>query len=105
MSAPGSSDRDYVERLGAALRTRDPQALREFLISQAQRYGDKGQVDQIAQQSAEVLEALLHRMALARSDLSEYHAESRAWLARHGAVPPPIKCSTPADSPGRCAPS
>jgi hypothetical protein len=90
VSAPGASDRDYVEQLGVVLRTRDPAALRGFLSAQAARFGDERQVAQIDGQSLDEIETLMHRMTLARSDLSEYHAASRAWLMARGIQPPAI---------------
>jgi hypothetical protein len=36
----------------------------------------------------------MHRMILARSDLSSLHAESRAWLRQRG-------LKAPSDEPGR----
>ena len=93
MSAAQDSDHDYVERLGAALRTRDSGVLRDFLVAQAGRFGDEAQVEQITRQSSLELEMLMHRMTLARSDLSEYHAASRSWLTERGVALPPIKPS------------
>jgi len=80
----GPSDRDYVERLGVVLRTRDPAQLREFLTENAQQFGGESQAKQVEGQTDEEIEILLHRMTLARSDLSEYHAASRLWLQQHG---------------------
>jgi hypothetical protein len=85
----GPSDRDYVERLGAVLRTRDSAQLRAFLTESARRFGGADQAKQVEGQSDEEVEILLHRMTLARSDLSEYHAASRLWLQQHGIGIPP----------------
>jgi hypothetical protein len=90
VSAPRPSDRDYVEQLGAVLRRRDPAALRDFLSAQATQFGDERQAAQLNGQSLDEIETLMHRMTLARSDLSEYHAASRAWLAARGIQPPTI---------------
>lgn len=84
MSAPGPTDRGYVERLGVVLRQRSPEALKTFLLESARRFGDEGQVAQVAEQTPDEIEILMHRMTLARSDLGALHAESRAWLATQG---------------------
>ena len=78
-----SDDRAYAAQLGDVLRKRDVTALRAFLEAQAGRYGDERQVAAIRAQSDAELEALLHRMTLARSDLAKLHADSRRWLANH----------------------
>ncbi|MPZ15457.1 MAG: hypothetical protein GEU73_13725 [Chloroflexi bacterium] len=88
MSRPGGSDRQYVERLGDALRTRDPNALRAFLVDSAGRFGDAAQVDDVTRQTPEKFEALMHQMTVVRADLAEFHDESRRWLAEHGLPPP-----------------
>jgi hypothetical protein len=80
-----ADDRAYVAQLGDVLRTRDVAALRAFLEAQAGRYGDTRQVEAIRAQSDAELEALLHRMTLARPDLARLHAESRRWLANRAA--------------------
>jgi hypothetical protein len=67
------------------LRSRSPSALRDFLVERARRYGDERQVAEIEGRGADDLEALMHRMILARPDLSELHAGSRRWLAAHPA--------------------
>ena len=82
------ADQQYVERLGQTLRTQDPEQLRAFLIDNALRVGDDVQVAQISEQSAPELEALMHRMTVARSDLADLHQTSRAWLSQHGHHPP-----------------
>lgn len=78
------ADLQYVELLGDTLRAQDPERLRSFLVDQARRFGDEAQVVEIAGQSAAELEALMHRMTVARSDLAELHLASRAWLQQHG---------------------
>ncbi len=83
-----SGDRDYVGRLGAVLRRRDPKALREFLVEQAGRFGDERQVQELRGRSVAELELLLHRMIVARADLADLHSESERWLAAHGEPPP-----------------
>ena len=86
----GPSDRDYVDRLGAVLRTRDAAELRAFLQENARQFGGESEARKIESQTDEEIEILLHRMTLARSDLSEYHAASRLWLQQRGiGVPPP----------------
>jgi len=74
----------YAARLGAVLRRRDPLALRTFLLDSAQRFGDDRQVADVADKSDEEMLELLHRMILARPDLSDLHRASREWLFRHG---------------------
>lgn len=90
MSAQRSSDLDYVARLGAVLLTRDARQLRDFLAGQARQFGDQDQVAQVMDQSNADLETLMHRMTLARSDMSGYHAASRKWLRQRGVEAPPI---------------
>ena len=80
-----AGDRDYVRRLGEVLRRRDPEALRGFLVEQAARFGDERQVADVRERNTAELEALLHRMIVARPDLADLHAESERWLATHGA--------------------
>jgi hypothetical protein len=70
------------------LRQRSPEALRGFLVANARRFGDERQVADIDGQSADEIEALMHRMTLARSDLAEFHTSSRAWLASRGLTGP-----------------
>jgi hypothetical protein len=76
-----SDDRAYGAQLGDVLRQRSVPALRAFLEAQASRYGDERQVDAIRAQSDVAIEALLHRMTLARADLTDLHPESERWLA------------------------
>ena len=92
-----AGDRDYVRRLGEVLRRCDVAALREFLAEQAARFGDERQVADVRGRDAAELEALLHRMIVARPDLADLHAESERWLAAHGAGPP----ARPQAGPGR----
>ena len=80
-----AGDRAYTAQLGDVLRQRDVGKLRAFLEAQAGRYGDERQVEAIRAQSDAEIEMLLHRMTLARADLSKLHAESRRWLARQSA--------------------
>jgi hypothetical protein len=80
-----TDDRAYVAQLGDVLRQRDVARLRAFLEAQAGRYGDERQVEAIRAQSDSEVEALLHRMIIARPDLAKLHAESRRWLAAHQA--------------------
>ena len=74
----------YAAQLGSVLRKRDVGALRTFLLSSAERFGDRGQVDDVQAKSADELEELLHRMIVARPDLADLHRASREWLFRHG---------------------
>lgn len=82
------TDPEYGARLDAALRVGTVQALREFLESQAARYGDERQVQAIRDQSDAELTMVRHRMILARPALTELHAESERWLASRGGDPP-----------------
>jgi hypothetical protein len=77
----------YAAQLGAVLRRRDPLALRDFLIRSAARFGDQRQVEDVEHKSPAELEELLHRMIVARPDLSDLHRASRAWLFEHGIDP------------------
>ena len=74
----------YPEQLGLVLRARDPEKLREFLLQSAQRFGDERQVADVQAKSDEEMEELLHRMIVARPDLSDLQRASREWLFRHG---------------------
>jgi hypothetical protein len=74
----------YRAQLGNVLRQRDVRALRAFLLQSAQRYGDARQVDDVEAKSEAELEELLHRMIVARNDLTDLHRASREWLFRHG---------------------
>ena len=80
---PRSADQSYKARLGEVLRRRDPAALHLFLRQSAAGYGDERQVSEVEERSHLEMEELMHRMILARPDLSELHAESQAWLATH----------------------
>jgi len=66
------------------LRTRDPLALRRFLVASAERFGDQRQVDDVQAKSDAEMEELLHRMIVSRPDLDDLHRASREWLFRHG---------------------
>ncbi|MCA1648324.1 MAG: hypothetical protein LC797_23655, partial [Chloroflexi bacterium] len=74
----------YATQLGSVLRRRDVAALRAFLLSSAERFGDLKQVADVRQKSADELEELLHRMIVARPDLDDLHRASREWLFVHG---------------------
>ena len=74
----------YPAQLGAVLRQRNPEALRRFLIESASRFGDSKQVADVENKSADEMEELLHRMIVARADLSDLHRASREWLFRAG---------------------
>ena len=70
----------YAEALAGVLRRRDPRQLQQFLLDNARRFGDARQVAEVEGKSTEEMQELMHRMILARADLEELHAESRAWL-------------------------
>jgi hypothetical protein len=74
----------YAAQLGAVLRRRDAAALRQFLLESARRFGDDRQVADVEGRSPGDMEELLHRMIVARPDLSDLHRVSREWLFRHG---------------------
>ncbi|MBM2809944.1 MAG: hypothetical protein HW416_703 [Chloroflexi bacterium] len=94
MTREGRSDASYVDRLGEVLRQRDPSALSAFLIDNARSYGGDRRVAEIESQSSDEIEMLMHRMIVARSDLSALHAASRAWLKQRG-------LKAPSDEPSR----
>ena len=54
------------------------------MIESAGRFGDSRQVADVEDKSAEEMEELLHRMIVARADLSDLHRASREWLFRAG---------------------
>lgn len=81
---PTAQQPSYAARLGSVLRLRDPRALQRFLVQSAERFGDQAQVDDVRGKSAAELEELLHHMILARADLGDLHAASRAWLSTRG---------------------
>jgi hypothetical protein len=74
----------YVAQLGAVLRRRDILLLRRFLVESALRFGDERQVADVEGKTEEEMQELLHRMIVARPDLSDLHRASREWLFRHG---------------------
>jgi hypothetical protein len=82
-----SGDSSYQERLGRTLRLRDVAALRSFLLEQAQSFGDERQVQAIRSQPDLELDQIMHRMILARADLADLHAASRAALGTNSALP------------------
>jgi hypothetical protein len=84
LSMPKPSDQDYKARLGAVLRRRDPETLHLFLRQNASGFGDERQVVDVEERSHEEMEELMHRMILARTDMADLHAASRAWLAGRG---------------------
>ena len=74
----------YAARLGAVLRLRNPDQLRDFLLASAQRFGDARQVADVEGKTNDEMLELLHRMIVARSDLKDLHRASREWLFLHG---------------------
>jgi hypothetical protein len=70
----------YPVELGRALRAGDAEQLRAFLIQNARSFGNQDQAEELAAQSRDQIEALMHRMTLARADLGELHEASRAAL-------------------------
>ncbi len=74
----------YAAQLGSVLRRRDVGALRAFLLQSAARFGATKQVLDVQGKSEDEMEELLHRMIVARPDLSDLHRASREWLFRHG---------------------
>ncbi|MGI9149226.1 MAG: hypothetical protein ACR2IK_22205 [Chloroflexota bacterium] len=78
------SEPSYVTQLGSVLRKRNAADLRAFLLQSAERFGDSRQVEDVLAKSDQEVEELLHRMIVARPDLSDLHRASREWLFRHG---------------------
>jgi hypothetical protein len=74
----------YAAQLGAVLRRRDAAALKSFLLESAERFGDARQVAEVEGKSDAEMDELLHRMIVARPDLSDLHRASREWLFKHG---------------------
>jgi hypothetical protein len=74
----------YPAQLGTVLRTRDPVALRRFLLASAARFGDERQVADVQGKSDADMQELLHRMIISRPDLNDLHRASREWLFHHG---------------------
>ena len=91
----GHSDQAYKAQLGLILRQLNPDALHLFLRQSAAGYGDARQVAEVEGRSHAEMEELMHRMILVRSDLSDLHAASRAWLAVHSPGQPSPPSSTP----------
>ena len=96
---PGPRDSEYKARLGAILRRRDPAALHLFLRQSAAGYGDERQIADVEERSHAEMEELMHRMILARPDLSDLHPASRAWLAERNLGPPPARPGAPRARP------
>jgi hypothetical protein len=96
-----ASDQDYRAQLGRVLRGRDPNALHLFLRQQAAGYGDESQIEDLEQRSHPEMVELMHRMILTRPDLADLHAESRVWLAAHGAEAPAVRLPRPRPGAGR----
>ena len=74
----------YAARLGAVLRQRDAEQLRQFLLESAKRFGDARQVADVEGKSSDEMLELLHRMIVARPDLKDLHRASREWLFHQG---------------------
>jgi hypothetical protein len=74
----------YIDDLGLVLRQRNPDALRQFLVESASRFGDQRQVDDVTGKSADEMVELMHRMIVARPDLADLHRASREWLFKQG---------------------
>src|SRR5438874_1498619 len=101
---PGSSDQEYKARLGEVLRRRDPAELHLFLRQNAASYGDERQVVVAEWRSHEEMEQLMHRMILARPDLADLHAASRAFLTGTAASRPGMGRPRPARPASRGRP-
>lgn len=95
-----SSDLEYKAQLGQVLRRRDPSELHLFLRQSAAGYGDERQVRDVEERSHEEMVLLMHRMILARPDLADLHAESRAYLSGKPAARPGMGPARP-DRPAR----
>jgi hypothetical protein len=101
---PRPSDRQYKARLGEVLRRGDPSELHLFLRQSAAGYGDERQVLGVEERSHDEMAQLMHRMILARPDLADLHAESRAYLSGKPASRPgmgPARRGRPGRRPPR----
>ena len=88
------SDTAYVRGLLNVLRKRDVDALRGFLIEEAE-LRDPSRVAEIQSIGDDNLEARMYKMILARTELGELHADARRWLREHGReVRPDLGSST-----------
>lgn len=79
-----SGDSSYRVRLADVLRRQDVRVLRAFLADNARRFGGLAHIEEVEGQSDEEIEELMHRMIIARPDLSDLHRSSREWLFTHG---------------------
>ena len=70
----------YNEGLVEALRTRDPAVFAQFLVN-------SGRGTPEFSKDPRRLEEAMHRFTITFPDLSEYHEESRHWLAEHASSP------------------
>jgi hypothetical protein len=73
-------DESYRDILGRILRSRDPEALREFLLEGEEKFGDPDEDSEVEFLTERELAELMHRMILARPDLKELHAASSQAL-------------------------
>lgn len=78
------TDASYVSKLCEVLRTKDVEALRQFLIKSAENR-DPDYVAEIEAIPAGELEKRMYKMIAARPDLADMHADARRWLNEHGA--------------------
>ncbi len=65
---------EFRKQLDTLLRTKDPQAVRQFLISQGQ-WSEDAQIDG---------ERVMWMMIAGSPALQELHSEAHAWLTTHG---------------------
>jgi hypothetical protein len=66
------------------LRRQNPLALQRFLAESAARFGNEHEVSSLEQKSEDEMRELMHRMIVARTDLTDLHRASREWLFKNG---------------------
>ena len=77
-----NKDTNYTQKLVDTLRTKDPVKLRDFLRRSAEER-DPERVHEIDTIPEDKMVVRMHKMIIARRELADLHAESRAWLAEH----------------------
>jgi hypothetical protein len=82
-----TTDSSYVQQMGRVLRTKDVNALREFLVKSANDRNDSGEAAELEGIPQADLESRMHKMIMARADLAGMHDSSREWLVGHGFEP------------------
>lgn len=72
----------YNQAMVAALRTTDPEVVRQFAAQWGERLGNRG-LRQLAQASAAVVERRMWMMIFDRPDLADLHDRAGTWLSEH----------------------